>query len=457
MHNSQMSDADDETARPAAIPRVATFFALYADPLGLTDGTTYCLVEDSPVRGFPSKVALHLMEDGSSLYLDPNMHERQFVSIRFHRGFHDKPVVEEHIHRLRQVVERVGGKHFPNIAPSDSNNSGKANSLEDADIYTVVEMTTPIVRPEESHWEPAMPTNDVMGPTLTRCLNTLERVIAAYRATEKIMIPVPVRERVGPMVISVTRPANPDDGGWDPEADFVVNVFATHRQPLLKGGHTPTTMAAIAEYVYYEEIGHPTLALGSIQNEMDVALYHHGNFRGTVLAAHSASEVLLDVALMGMLYEEKQSSENAARVFDKPLKTRLLNEYHKRLGGSWGPQGSTEVAVWLRDLLSLRHQVAHAGYLPSSEEATAAQESYYALGRHLRNRLTAKAKTYPFTAGLLVTKAGFDRRNIHTKATTAAVAAVTVDVLKEFLSWRSDIIRMRLEAAITCLYGTRAL
>ena len=72
MHNSQISNSDAKTPLSATIPRVATFFALYADPLGLTDGTTYCLVEDSPVRGFPSKVALHLKEDGSPIYLDPN-------------------------------------------------------------------------------------------------------------------------------------------------------------------------------------------------------------------------------------------------------------------------------------------------------------------------------------------------------------------------------------------------
>jgi hypothetical protein len=91
------------------------------------------------------------------------------------------------------------------------------------------------------------------------------------------------------MIIAATRPANPEDGGWDPEVQIVLNSFAIYRQPVVRGRHKPTTMTAMAKYVFLEQAGHPSLALGSLQNEMDVAFYHDGNFRGAVMSAHSAS------------------------------------------------------------------------------------------------------------------------------------------------------------------------
>jgi hypothetical protein len=199
----------------------------------------------------------------------------------------------------------------------------------------------------------------------------------------------------------------------------------------------------MAEYSFYESIGHPSLALGNLQNEMDVALYHDGNFRSAVMLAHSVSEVLLDVALMGMLFEEGSDLETAAHVFDRPLKSRLLIEYCERLGGVWNSKGSNAVAAWMRNLLTLRHRVAHTGYMPSSEEATTAREAYYGLGRHLRDRLTVRVKKYPFTAGLLVTRAGFERRNVQTKATAEAEQAVSAEALIAFASWRADVMRLR--------------
>jgi hypothetical protein len=200
----------------------------------------------------------------------------------------------------------------------------------------------------------------------------------------------------------------------------------------------------MSQYGFYEQIGHPALALGSLQNEMDVALYHDGNFRSAVMLAHSASEVLLDVALIGMLYEETCDLEVAVRFFDKPLKSRLLIECSGRLGGAWSAKGSNAAAVWIRDLLMLRHRVAHAGYMPSSDEVTAAREAHYGLERHLRDRLTVKVKKYPFTVGLLVTQAGFERRNVATNATAKAVEAVTVETLSAFTTWRADVMRLRL-------------
>lgn len=98
--------------------------------------------------------------------------------------------------------------------------------------------------------------------------------------------------------------------------------------------------------------------------------------------------------------------------------------------------------MWIRDTLLLRHSVVHAGYMPRYKEANAAQRAYFSLGTHLRDRLAARAKKYPFTAGLLVRKGGFDRRGIQTKTADAAIRA-RVERLEEFVSWRNDLIRLR--------------
>jgi hypothetical protein len=44
-----------ESPVPPVVPRVATFFALYPDPLGLADGTYYCVAHKSPKSPYTSK------------------------------------------------------------------------------------------------------------------------------------------------------------------------------------------------------------------------------------------------------------------------------------------------------------------------------------------------------------------------------------------------------------------
>lgn len=125
------------------------------------------------------------------------------------------------------------------------------------------------------------------------------------------------------------------------------------------------------------------------------------------------------------------------------MKTRVLTEYHERLGGPWTPKGKKAVADWLQNLLVLRHRVAHTGYLPSYEEAFGAGEAYHTLAKQLRNRLAAQAKKYPFAAGLLVTSGGFERRGIRSKAATSAIKTNTPEAVKKFIEWRTEFIRRR--------------
>jgi hypothetical protein len=436
---------DAQSASSQIVPRVATFFAIYSDPLGLIDGTYYCLIMSSAqVRGFGTKIALHLKE-GHTVWLNPAFHETLFVSVRFHRGIRRWDFIDEHDKDLASVVARVAGRSFPSLVPTPVSmgapNDDRPQTTDESSPYTVVEMTTPLVSPSGEHWIPCVPNNDVMGPTLTRCIDGLIRIVNSYRHAEKILLPTPSRERLGLTVMASTRPANPDAGSWDAQGHTVLNTFAMFRQPFLRGGENPSK--GMIEHMALEAMGHPIAALMSLQADLNSAFACEGNYRGTVLLAHSSSEVLLDTALMGMLYEEGRSPADSLTVFAKPLKTRLLTEYHKRLRGTWDTGGTHPVAVWLRDLLLLRHRVAHAGYSPSSEEAEAARNAHFALGTHLRDRLAINVKKYPLTAGMLVTRGGFDRRNMRSKSVDAALRTNGDETLGKFLAWHAELIRVR--------------
>jgi hypothetical protein len=444
-----MHIAEDTSAPSNPLPRVATFFAIYPEPLGLTDGTYFCAHEETPVSGFSTRIALHLNGSQDPVWLDPQFSNSLVVSIRFHRGQLEQNIVAAHYGQLMTIVRGVGGSNFPNFGNDMSSSEAMEDALggiEDFSIssYTVVEMTTQLVIPHDGELRACTFRHDVMGPTLTRCIDALMKIVTAYRFAEKILIPSPARERLGPAIVAATRPADPADGGWDAPAYDVINTFAVAGQPALRGGDGPNTLARVAKFLDYEAAGHPVLPLAHLQADMDSAFYHEGNFRAAILFAHSSSEVLLDIALTAMSFEEHLPLEDVLRSFDKPLKTRLLTEYHERLGGRWLPTGNGAVANWMSRVLRVRHLVAHGGYSPSYQEALLAREAHFSIGTHLRDRLAQKVKQYPFAAGILVTQDGFNRRNIHSRAAKEAVRAADSPVLQEFLDWRARVMQRRL-------------
>lgn len=432
---------------PAQVPRVATFFALYPETLGLEPGTTFCIALNQPVRGF-NRTAMHLTEGQEPFWLDPKLSEFLAVSARFHRGTRDKNFVVERDEMLMSIVGSVTGDSFPEFtrAPTrarpDEPEGASDYDVETARAYTVVEITTQLAIPETTHWQACEPNGYVMGPTLTRGIQGLIQIIDAYRFAEKIPMPSPARERLGPVIVAATRAADPAMGGWDAPAQYVINNFATQgARDFIVGTQQPDTLQKMTDYSRLAAKGHPSIVLGHLQAELDNAMFD-GNFRVVLLFAYTASEMLMDLALMGMAFEEGQSAEESGARFAKPLKTRLLTEYHDRLGGAWSPQGSSDVAAWLRAVREVRNRVAHAGYLPDYDEAHQAREAHYSLGRHLRDRLACRASKYPFTAGLLVTPGGFERRSIRSKAAQDAVR-VASDRFDEFLVWRDNAIRLR--------------
>jgi hypothetical protein len=440
-------DNDRTRSDSLLVPRVATFFSLYPETLGLADGTTFCIGQEVPLRGF-AKTAMHLAEGQLPFWLDSALSGVLAVSIRFHRGKRDRNIIEELDEKLMSVVRPVTGESFPDfdrIQPDVVSASPERSPEYDSSgiAYAVIEMTTQVAIPRKEYFEACEPSQDVMGPTLTRCIDGLIKIVDAYRFTQEVFIPGAARERLGPWIVAATRAADPDQGGWDHPAVHVLNTFATPGAGhFISGTQTPETLGEMGNQLRLEYLGHPSVAIGHMQKALDSSLFYDGNFRAVLMFAHSSSEIMMDLALMAMLFEEGKSAAEAASRFATPLKTRILTEYHNRLGGSWSPKGSGAVAAWIRDVLVIRHRVAHAGYLPLYEEARIARKAHYDLGLHLRDRLATRAKQYPFTAGQLVTQAGFERRGIRTKAAEAAVS-VGSERLAEFVLWRNDLIKLR--------------
>jgi len=434
--------ADPSRSSPPSVPRVATFFALYPETLGLNDGTTFCVAIQTPLRGF-AKTAMHLMEGQSPFWLDPRLSQTLAVSVRFHRGQRDRHVFEEHDQKLLPIVQSAaGGSSLRTRSSEDQPERSQAHDDSFGTAYTVVEMTTQLAIPREGLFEACEPSGEVMGPTLTRCIDGLILVVDAFRSTQDVFIAPAARERLGPEIMATTRAADPDEGGWDEPAEYYLNAFATKSRYFIAGTQTSQTLPAMAHHIRLAARGYPPLVVGNLQADLDNALFSNGDFRAVLMFAYSASEILMDLALMAMLFEEGKTAQMAAASFTSPLKTRILTDYHDRLGGSWGPKGSGAVATWLQHVLLVRHQVAHGGYMPHYERAYAAREAHYNLGQHLRDRLAARAKRYPFTAGLLVTPPGFERRGIRTKAAGTAVH-IGNDRIDEFIMWQNELIKLR--------------
>jgi hypothetical protein len=428
---------------PDLVPRVATFFTQYPEPLGIKDGAYFCTVLGIPIHDFPSATALHLNHNAAPCWLDPKVAGYLAVSVRFHRGKRAQTFLDANYIELMTVVSSVAGSSFPDFGESTGSGEGKKSPNSDDDTsssYTIVEMTTQLVSFEDAG-KPCAPTDAVMGPTLTRCINGLIKIVNGYRFAQRLIIPEPARERLGPYIVAATRAANPADGGWDAPARVVANTFAWPSQPFVRGAGS--AFDSVALITRLEAVGHPVISLMHLQADLENALYHDGNFRATAVLAHSASEVLMDWALSGLLFEEGRSIGEAAGVFEKPLKTRVLAEFHPRLGGAWNVSGNKPVAVWARSLLKLRHRVAHAGYVPSYDEGVAASNAHFALGTHLRDRLATRAKAYPLTAGMIVSRGGFERRGKLTRAAEAAVAMAESQALNDFIKWRAELIRRR--------------
>lgn len=429
-------------------PRLAYYFACYPEPLALPGEGAHIVFLPEELIGYTTldRLVLHRNDDeDGALELDPSLAGGLFVSLRFHRGVRPKSRILEAEEDLLRVIQQVA----PALAPAEEADPDPDHE-DPWSIYTVVEMATPLVVPDGDRWVPAAPSDAVMGPNLTRCIEALIKTVSAYRLSENLSIPPPARERLGPWILGATRSADPAIGAWDDSGRMVINAFATPGQHGLPPEPPADIADRISRFLWSQGLDHPMTAVQELQADARTNLEQWGDFRSAILLLHTASEVLLDTFLMSMLWEEGVQALDAARVFAASLVTRVRNQYHTRVGGNWALAGNQTVATWRDDLVLVRHQVAHGGFAPDRDVTEAAFAAHRNLRTHLLNRLVASLRQYPMTVGLLVGEPGLLRRGAITRRGRGALELATAERMYELISYRNAIIAARgnLEAGI---------
>ena len=423
-------------------PSVGTFFVRYPDPLPFPESLHHVVTLTDALIGYAG-TALHLKPDGTSWAPLPSVFEGTlFVSMRFHRGRHALSAIEEALVEMDTVIRRVE----PGFVLSKLSPDGLPAPDPAWSTYTVVEMTSPIVeRATDGVWSPALPVASATQIAFERALEALFALVRAYRTSEQVMLRPPTRERLGPGMVFGTRPARIEGGGaWHSSPTYMLSAMAVPVSRHLRADLSEEELQRVRGHLHAEVLEHPLVAVAELQADARAALEQDGDTRAAVLLFHSASEVLLDQALMLMQWEDGLAPEQAATVFERSLTDRIRSQYHDRLGGAWHMNTpTTVVSRWRANLVMVRHRVAHAGHVPSRYEADRARDSQFELADFLFNRLTSRRKSYPITAGMLVTEPGFRRRNAWTATAKAAVLKADLSAVRDFADWRARLMSAR--------------
>jgi hypothetical protein len=425
----------------ADLPRVVTYFVRYPEPLSLSAEESHVVRWTGRLVGYePEATVLHLDGEKPAIYLDPALPRTMFVSIRIHRGARHFSSSAQSFDDVLQVVRRVApplGLPEAEMPPAATDDPYAA--------YTVVEMVTPLATlVEDGSWlvsRGAQPLNI----SLYRCLESMRRILSAHRLVERLTIPAPALERLGPTMIMGTRPADPSLGGWEGPAVVV------HSNPAIAGHHGlppppgPNVAQRVLQFLALEELDGSLSALAELQRDAGTALFQYGDFRGAAMLSYTASEVVLDLVLAAMCWEEGLSPNEAADLFGIPLVPRVRSHFHNRLHGAWDlDKPGSELCSWRTDCVLLRHQVSHAGIRPSRQQAEASAKAHEGLGRFLNRRLLASMAKYPRTVGLLLTEGSILIEGPVTRRGREILEASSAETVREFGAWRRDLVAARL-------------
>jgi hypothetical protein len=199
----------------------------------------------------------------------------------------------------------------------------------------------------------------------------------------------------------------------------------------------------IGAFILQSQMSHPATAVAELQADARAAVAQVGDFRSAIMLFHTASEVLLDLTLSALCWEEGLSPEDAAAQFSGQLMTRVRSRYHARIGGNWQTGEGSPLHSWYQDVVLIRHRVAHAGELVDRDRADRATDSFAQLSTFVPDRLVASVNRYPKSAAIIATESGFRRRDVWTRRAQSAVASVNMRTLLEFNAWRADVLAAR--------------
>ncbi len=186
----------------------------------------------------------------------------------------------------------------------------------------------------------------------------------------------------------------------------------------------------------------PFQTYADIRREALVQRHFDGNHRLAVVSLATAGEVLLDSALLHMLWEEHVEPAEAARYFDRGVghSSRVARNFPQRLGGGWDAESGSPAGRYLQDLVRLRHRVVHAGHEPTDSELNAAWQALFDLEHFLGDRLASERNLKRYTRTALAWMG--DRRLEQRGRLTNHVRRLTEDASEP--NWIDSFARYRL-------------
>lgn len=254
---------------------------------------------------------------------------------------------------------------------------------------------------------------DSIDAAFSVAVEAVQSIQRAFYLASRAPLTFVTQENVSPFILMGKREATGPENGWPEDLDvYIPNPASAHAFTELELTE-PQIEAFFAVLSGGEKA--PFLPFAELVADGRHALFRRGDYRGAAFLLYSASEVLLDTLLLHMLWEEKRRPEDVARDYfpeTAGFATRLARHYHDRLRGNWTTKGYGNVAVWHRDLVTLRHRVVHAGYRPTRDEGYSAYDAYLKLEEFLVERVTHRRfiERYPRTALALRGRPGLEWR-----------------------------------------------
>lgn len=254
---------------------------------------------------------------------------------------------------------------------------------------TDIELSDPLGRPD-----------DWLGEAFDMAVDHVRELQRQFAAVTRLPTRLLSRQQLPPMIVYGVRKFNALEPGEVSSGIFLVhNRLETLGPPLVLSEERQAAMLDV------ERSMHASAYL-DLYNQADVALNLDGNLREAAVMIATASEVLLNRLILTMRWEEGTTPEDSARDWPDSLTTRIARELPHRVGGNWSlDEGSEAPRRWYRDVYSLRNRVAHSGYEPTFEEASAAQRTLNELIAWIGDRVQsgARLKRYPRTVSMLYT------------------------------------------------------
>lgn len=306
-----------------------------------------------------------------------------------------------------------GEDSLPQAALRDEREGGGA-------VRTVAEVCVPLqvltaVAAAENHAElAALPTMDdvddvLLTAALQRCVEYVRSIQEGYHAVTRRPVTLLTDALLPPFVPYLLRtPAMIARGERVAIATHLVHANIAHlvREDELSDEQIAGMFSAVSR-------GEVLMSYLDLHRQGSVAFHRHGNTREAVVMMASAAEVLLNIVLCMMLWEEGATPEAASRSWPEGLVTRVKNCYWPRIGGQWNLSGNGPVGHWARSVADLRHRTVHAGYLPTADEARSSIEGVEGLLTFLGDRIVygSNLRKYPRTASQLLGTDGLSRRD----------------------------------------------